>query len=80
MQNMVGMKYSQWSLTSFVDCFGQIRQGADSGWGKNRSGVPFFKNGFLLQTSKATATNQMHSNDRQKHVGRSVVISVAFRE
>ena len=37
--------------------------GADPGQDKNRSqGIPFFKK-LLLQTGKATATNQMHSND-----------------
>ena len=53
------MKYSG-SLTSVV-VFDQIHTGADPGRGKNRSGGP------LLQESssdgKATATNQMHSND-----------------
>ena len=39
--------------------FGQIRPGADPGWGKNRSqGVPFFKE---LSDQKATATNRMQS-------------------
>ena len=43
--------------------FGQIRQGADPGRGKNRSwGVPFFKE-LLPSDRKATATNRMHSND-----------------
>ena len=43
-------------------CFGQIRQGADPGKGKNRSRGP-----LLQETSssdrKATVTNQMDSND-----------------
>ena len=60
MKLLVCMNYS-WSLTSVV-VFGQIRPGADPGRGKNRSRGP-----LLQETSssdqKATATNQMHSND-----------------
>ena len=48
--NLIEMKYP-WFLTSVV-VFGQIRTGADPGWGKNRSlGVPFFKK-LLLQTGR----------------------------
>ena len=47
--------------------FGQIRPGADPGRGKNRSRGGGGGGPLLLETSfsdwKATATNQMHSND-----------------
>ena len=46
--------------------FGQIRPGADPGWGKNRS-----RGSFLQETSssdrKATAKNKMHSRDLEAY-------------
>ena len=53
--------------------FGQIRQGADPGRGKNRSrGVPFFKK-LLLQTGRLQQQTECIAVI-YKHVGRSVVI------
>ena len=42
--------------------FGQICPGADPGRGQNRSGGPLLQ-GTSASDWKATATNQMHSND-----------------
>ena len=60
LRNLVGMKYS-WSLTSVV-----IRP--DLSRGGSRAGPKKVTGGPLLQRTsasdlKATATNQMHSND-----------------
>ena len=58
--NLVGMKYS-WSLTSVV-VFSQIHPWADPGRGQNRSWGPLLQ-GTSSSDRKATATNQMDSND-----------------
>ena len=53
--------------------FGQIRQGADPGRGKNRSrGVPFFRK-LLLQTGRLQQQTECIAVIYE-HVGRSVVI------
>ena len=60
LRNLVGLKFS-WSLTSVV-IFNLIRPGADPGRGKNGPGGPLLQRTFSSDW-KATATNQMHSND-----------------
>ena len=51
--------------------FGQIRPGADPGWGRNMSGVPFSKE-LLLQTGRRQQQNECISI--MLHLRRSVAI------
>ena len=57
LRNLVGMKCSSF-LTSDVVFFGQIRPGADPGWGKNRSmGCPSLKNFFFRLEGYSNKSN-----------------------